>query len=68
MYHGKVRIRPTGMIISQKKAVHFRSVHLYRYLAYVIINILAAATLNLVLIPGRTTAGGRTETAEKFVG
>lgn len=42
--------------------------HLYRYLAYVIINILAIAALNLVLIPECTTAGGRAETAEKFVG
>lgn len=68
MYHWKIRIRLRGIIISPKKAVYFKLMYLYRYLAYVIINILAVPTSNLFLIPECITAGGRAETAEKFVG
>lgn len=42
--------------------------HLYMYLAYVIINILVVLASNLFLIPECTTAGGRAEASENHVG
>lgn len=54
--------------IKKNPAAYLRLMHLYMYLAYVIINILVVLASNLFLTPECTTAGGRAEASENHVG
>lgn len=64
------KMSETVQKIKNKKnpAAYLRLMHLYMYLAYVIINILVVLASNLFLTPECTTAGGRAEASENHVG